>query len=217
MKRMVMMLMISLALVSCKKEKINGSGEVITETRTVNEYYNVSVNGSTDVFITKGNNFEVKVKAYENIIPHLETKVQNGTLLIGFKANSNVGNDNSEVYITMPNLNSVAVSGSSNVKSTGTFSGSGNFKATISGSGNIDLQAGAATNYKISISGSGSVRSFGFICEQAEVDIAGSGNAELTVTKNLNATIDGSGTVYYRGNPADVYTKITGSGGVVKQ
>ena len=202
---------------ACKKDRIEGTGSIITEIRNVVDFYNVSASGSTDVFITQGNEFEVKVKGYENIVPQLETKVQNGTLLIAFAPNTNISNDNSEVYITMPNLNSVALAGSGDLKTTGAFSGSGNFKASTSGSGNIDIESGTANNYQIDISGSGGVKSFGMVSQQAVVNISGSGEAELTVEKNLNATINGSGSIYYKGNPATVTTKITGSGQVIKR
>ena len=211
------LLSVCLFMVSCKKDSVKGSGSIITEPRAVVDFFNVSVSGSTNIFITQGNNFDVKVKAYENIIPYLETKVQDGTLFVGFKSNSNISNDNSEVYITMPSLNSLALSGSGNISSKGTFLGSGNFKATISGSGNIVIEGGTANNYQINISGSGSVKSFGMISKQAVISIIGSGNAELTVLQDLNATIDGSGNVYYKGTPATVTSKITGGGQIIKQ
>ncbi|MEO5648414.1 MAG: head GIN domain-containing protein [Ginsengibacter sp.] len=217
MKRYFFMLMALMALASCKKDRVSGSGEIITETRNVANFYNVSVSGSSNVFITRGDNFEVKVKAYENIIPYLETKIQDGTLLIAFKDNSNVSNDNSEIFITMPSLNSVATSGSGNITSAGEFLGSGNFKASVSGLGNISLGSGTAGNFQINISGSGNVKSFGLKAQQTVVNIEGSGNAEVTVLQNLNATINGSGNVYYKGNPATVTSRVSGSGQVIKQ
>lgn len=217
MKRYFFILMALMALASCKKDRVSGSGEIATETRNVANFYNVSVSGSTNVIITRGDNFEVKVKAYENIIPYLETKVQDGTLLIAFKENSNISNDNSEVFITMPSLNSVATSGSGNISSTGEFLGSGNFKASTSGSGDISIGGGTAGNFQINISGSGDVKSFGFTAQQTVVNIEGSGNAEVTVLQNLNADIKGSGNVYYKGNPPTVNSKISGSGQVIKQ
>lgn len=217
MKRYLFILLALVTLSSCKKEKITGNGSIVTEQRNVADFYNVSVSGSSKVYITQGNNFEVKIKAYENILPHLETKVLNGTLLIGAKNNANISNDNSEVYIIMPSLNSVSVSGSASINSTGNFIGSGNFKASISGSGDITLGGGTANNFQINISGSGHVKSFGFVTQQATVNIEGSGNAEITVLQNLNATINGSGNVYYKGNPPTVDSKISGGGQVIKQ
>lgn len=201
-------------LISCKKERVNGGGAIITEPRNVENFYNVSVSGTTNVYITYGDTYDVKVKAYENIISVLETKVQNGTLLVGF--NKNVNNDNSEVYITMPALSSVSTSGSGNIETKGSFLGMDYFSATTSGSGMISIEKGTAKNYKISIAGSGNVKSFGFVTDQATVSVSGSGNAELSVAQKLNATLKGSGNVYYKGNPV-VDATTTGSGQVIKK
>ena len=81
----------------------------------------------------------------------------------------------------------------------------------------ISIDGGSADNFQVNIYASGSVKSFGFAAQQTVVNIEGSGNAEVTVLQNLNATIKGSGNVYYKGNPASINSKITGSGQVIKQ
>ena len=204
----------SMFFISCKKDKVVGEGAIITEPRDVQNFYNVSVSGSTNVFITYGDAFDVKVKAYENIISILETKVLNGTLLVGFT--KNVNNDNSEVYITMPALSSVTTNGSGNIDTKGSFLGMDYFTATTAGSGAISIEKGSAKNYKISIAGSGDVKSFGFVTDQATVSILGSGDAEVFVAQKLNATLKGSGNVYYKGSPV-VDVNTSGSGQVIKK
>ena len=218
MKNIMLLLTVtfSLSFLSCKKERLSGEGNVVTETRNLENFYNVVSSGSSMVFISQGPVFEIKVKAYENIISALETKVQNGTLLIGYKNNTNINNDNSEVYITMPALNSVSISGSGNLATQGSFLGMDYFTAVTRGSGIISIEKGSAKNYKITISGSGDVKSFGFVTEQATIEISGSGDAELTVSKTLNAALKGSGNVYYRGN-AVVDASTSGSGKVIKK
>lgn len=213
-KLLFLFVSITAILISCKKEKVEGGGAIITESRNVENFYNVSVAGSPNVFIISGAAFDVKVKAYENIIPILETKVQNGTLLIGLK--KNVSNDNSEIYITMPALSAVTTDGSGNIDTKGNFLGMDYFSATTSGSGMITIEKGSAKNYKISIAGSGDVKSFGFVSEQATVSITGSGDAELSVTQKLKATLNGSGNVYYKGNPV-VDAVSSGSGKAIKK
>lgn len=216
MKKSLLLLLITVPVLffSCKKQKVEGGGTVITEPRNVENFYNVIVSGSTNVFITYGDAFVVKVKAYENIISTLETKVQNGTLQIGYK--KNINNDNSEVYITMPALISVTTNGSGNIQTKGNFLGMDYFSATTNSAGMISLEKGSAKNYKISITGSGDVKSFGFLSDQATVSTSGSGDAELTVVKNLKATLKGSGNVYYKGS-AVVDATTSSSGKVIKK
>ena len=65
--------------------------------------------------------------------------------------------------------------------------------------------------------GSGNVKSFGFIVQKAEDDIKGSGDASVNVTQDLKVRINGSGSVYYQGNPPVVNSQISGSGKLIKQ
>lgn len=219
MKRLLLLSLFAFCtlLFSCKKDKITGTGLIITEPREVANFYSVTVNGSSDVYISQGNNFEVKVKAYENLLPYLETKLQNGALLISYKNNSNISNDNSEIYITMPSLVALSTSGSGDINSSGNFLNADNFSATISGSGNINIENSAANQFKGTISGSGNLNCFGLVAKAALITIGGSGNAKITVLQNLTASIKGSGNVYYKGATAVVQSEITGSGQVIKQ
>jgi len=98
---------VMLTLISCSKERITGNGSVITETRNINNFKSVSVSGSTNVYITEGAVFKVEVKGYNNLLPYFETKLVNTTLELGYKENTNVRNDNTEVFITMPVLESL--------------------------------------------------------------------------------------------------------------
>ena len=131
MKKFILFIAIA-GLISCSKDKISGNGPVTTETRTVPGFTNVSVSGSSNVFITAGAVSEVKIKAYSNLLPYLETKVENGTLLIAYKSNSNVTNDNSEVYITLPELSGLSTRGSGNISGVGSFPLTDNFMDSIS-------------------------------------------------------------------------------------
>jgi hypothetical protein len=217
MKRYLFFLLASILFVSCKKEKISGSGTISTESRSVENFYNVSVSGSSKVYIIPGSSFDVKVKAYENILPFIATSIQNGSLLIGYKNNANITNDNSEIYISMPSLTGVSISGDGQIEVTGNFLNNDNFTATVSGSGTISITNGTATNYQAKISGSGAIKSFGFAVQNAIVSIDGSGNAEVNVAKSLKATINGSGNIYYKGNGVLVDSSLSGSGQVIKQ
>lgn len=216
MRKLFVLLLLPAVFVACKKDRVKGSGPIVTQDRVATNFYKVETSGSTDVFITQGTNFSVQVKGYENILPYLETKVIDGTLQIGFKSNSNVSNDNTEVHVIMPALNSVKTSGSGNVYTKGAFLGMDFFSVTTSGSGNVSIEKGKAINYKVVTSGSGDVRSMGFESNQATVDISGSGDVELTVTGKLMANIKGSGNIYYKGDAA-VELKVSGSGTVIKK
>lgn len=203
-----------LAFTSCSKEKITGSGPVITETRNLSGFNSVSAAGSTNIFVTQGANFNVEIKGYSNLLPYYETLVTNNTLRLGFKPGVNVKNDNLEVYVTLPSLNSLSLAGSGDIRTSGTFSGNTNFKASIAGSGSIFFSDGTAQQFNSTIAGSGNIYALGMAAQKADVNIDGSGNTEISAAIELKVRISGSGNVYYRGTPV-ISTQISGSGSVL--
>lgn len=214
-KNIILLLIATIALFSCKKQGLNGDGTIVTETRNVKNFYGVSVSGSSKIFIIQGNTFDVQVKAYENLLPSLTTIVEDGTLKIAYKNNANISNDNSEITITMPSLTGLTIDGSGSINTKGQFIGADNFVINAFGSGTISVENGSANNLRVTISGSANVKTFNFPVQRAEVSVSGSGNAEINVSKTLNATINGSGNIYYKGTTESVTTKITGSGKVI--
>lgn len=208
-------LVLAVLLISCKKEKVTGSGQIINEPRTAANFYGVSAFGSSEVYITYGANYAISVSGYENIVPHLKTYVEDGILIVKYDDNVNISNDNSEVHITMPTLVSVSGQGNNDIKVTGNFIGMENLSATTRGSGSISIENGSANNLVFNISGSGDIKSFGLSTQNATVNINGSGDAELSVAKKLKASISGSGNVYYKGDPT-IDASISGSGKVIK-
>jgi hypothetical protein len=105
------------------------------------------------------------------------------------------------------------VSGSGEVSVNGTIAGKADFE--ISGSGKVEA-SGSAESLSVDISGSGRVLGANLVTNTAKIDITGSGGVEITVNKDLDADISGSGTVLYKGNPARVNSDASGSGSVKK-
>lgn len=108
---------------------------------------------------------------------------------------------------------SADVSGSGKVSVNGTIAGKADFE--ISGSGKVEA-SGSAESFSADISGSGKVLGANLVTNTAKIDITGSGDVEITVNKELDADISGSGTVLYKGNPAHVNGNASGSGSVKK-
>ena len=92
---------------------------------------------------------------------------------------------------------------------------SGEADLTISGSGKIEAR-GRASEVSTTISGSGRVLGSNFEVNRCNVRISGSGNVEIAVKDELDASISGSGSVSYKGNPGKVNSHSSGSGRVSK-
>ncbi len=210
---------------------IKGNGIDATEQRAVTGFNKIKSSGSFDVQIIKGDETEVLITAETNILPYIETKVSNQTLLIDIPGFHNVRNRlPMSVYITIPELLSVKQSGSGDII-TDSFvadeaeffvSGSGSIstemmaksvEAGISGSGWI-LIAGEANQSYLSISGSGNINSSELTVQRCNAHISGSGTMQVNAEESIYARISGSGNLYYHGNP-EIETSISGSGKVL--
>ena len=229
--------LISLNSFAQRWETIKGNGVVKKETREVSDYTSLVSQGSMNVQIAYGNSNSIVVEADENLLPHIETVVENGKLLIRSKKNVNLKSKSKMVvYVSMTKINSLQLSGSGNINGDGAFinsgkteiavSGSGNIKLSfdsfneldlaLSGSGNMDLKGNAAKNIDASVSGSGNIECSNISSNDVVAKLSGSGNIKVYANNSIDAKISGSGNVYYKGNASNINSKIAGSGKVLR-
>lgn len=217
---------------SWMKECIKGEGEVVKQDISLESLKGIDLAFDGDVIITPGSTQKITIEGQKNIIDNIKKDVRDGIWHIAFDKNVKEAKDVT-VFITLPELEELALSGSGSIKSAGKFSalkdveiamsGSGDIefdyeaKSTdlrLSGSGEIDL-SGASKSLSIAISGSGDVTTKDLVTEDCSVHISGSGDASVQANKNLDIHISGSGDVTYAGS-ASVVSKISGSGEVNK-
>ena len=204
-------------------------GPIVEQVLNISGFSGVEIKTSTDVFITQGPVFEVVAKGEQNIIDLLDTRVRNGVWEIDF--NDCVKNYSLEIFITLPEIDYLEISGSGEIRGDNFFevdditlriSGSGdmclglfaqNIDARISGSGEMDLE-GETDNLDFKVTGSGDLGAFPLIATEADINITGSGDASVTALEFLKVRISGSGDVFYKGFP-ELNVDITGSGDLV--
>jgi hypothetical protein len=203
------------------------------ETRNLKGFTKVSFGVSGNLFITFGPEFNVVLEGEKSLLEDIETEVSGGKLIIK-KENWRLNmNEKVIVYITMPYISRLDVSGSGKaeikdaVKADNldlSVSGSGklftsdivavNLNCSISGSGDIIIGGnGDATKADIAISGSGDYTGESLKIGSAEISISGSGSCSCNITESLRASVSGSGNVTYLGNPK-VDARVSGSGRV---
>jgi len=215
MRTIILLAFTSLFLISCSKDRLTASGDKTTETRTVKEFTGVESDGGNDVHISYGAEFKVVLKGSNNLLPYFKTEVTGSTLRLGYER-VNVRQDDVQVYVTLPLINYIAVSGSADVDINGAFPQLNYFQVSISGSGEVEAED--VLNVKeavIKISGSGEADLKKVQSKTAEVNISGSGDAKISVEQSLKARISGSGKVYYSGSP-QIDSQISGSGKLIK-
>lgn len=214
-------------------EKIEGSGNIKTESREVGKAEKIKLTGDIDVYIEQGPT-AIKVEGDDNVLQYIETTTDDNWLQIKTKDHVNINTAKPvKVYVTTPQISDLKVTGSGNITCNQKFSsdnntsfnitGSGDIttainaprvEAHISGSGNLHI-SGETKDVEIHISGSGNYDGQDLKAENADVSIAGSGDADLFADARLKASIAGSGNIKYKGSPT-VDSHVAGSGTVSK-
>jgi hypothetical protein len=153
------------------------------------------------------------------------------TKLTGTNMALNVnGSGNVEADIELTGQLDANVAGSGDIHLSGKFQ---NLKSHVSGSGDVDLAAVVANTAELNVSGSGEISARGkaptlvssvsgsgslsasdFETDKCTIYVSGSGDAEVFVKSALDARTSGSGDISYRGSPAQVNSRNTGSGNV---
>jgi hypothetical protein len=191
---------------------LRGSGIERVETRDVGSFQGIEIqNGGTDVDVTIGSPQQVTIAADENLIDAITTEVHDGTLRIGMKHGSYSFKSSRKATITVPSLEAVSITGSSDVVVRGIDAP--RFKVAISGSGSIRA-VGRTDRLDASIAGSGDLELFDLQARSAGVSITGSGEARVSAHESLSASVSGSGDVRYRGDARNVTKSVTGSGSI---
>lgn len=223
-------LFLSLQASACNLE---GSGILKSEPRVLPAFNGIDLRCSANVIVAQGDKQEVRVEADDNLLSKITTDVKNDELVIDFALDFR-SKKGVNIYIVVPALCLVELTGSGTITSTGTFNcdflnlrlaGSGlikgrfdakSLKVSLAGSGEVSL-SGSVAESDLRISGSGNINARDLKMLSSVVTITGSGTSEIDVVNNLRVDISGSGNVYYVTEPASLKTRITGSGAVSKK
>ena len=178
---------------------MQGSGNVITESRDVSGFEEVVLSGSGRVEIDVTGAEALTIEAEDNIMPRLESRVSNGRLIL--EAQGPISPTVEVVYtITAATLEGIEVSGSGVVEARGVDGD--DFSVEISGSGDVLVEGTLTGRLSLSISGSGEFVGESLTSPEGEVDVSGSGDAVVSIgTSGVACAVsdvaaaDASGTV----------------------
>ena len=193
------------------KNNIQGSGNIISESRELNNFTSIILLGSIDVNIKTSESNNCVVVADDNLIPYIKTEVVNNKLNISLNE-SYSSEEKLVVNINTPNYDEVSLSGSGNINILD-FKNN-NLSLNISGSGNITGN-GEVETLVVKINGSGNLMSKEIKSKSATITINGSGDGEVFASDSISAKINGSGNIKYFGNPENVDSIINGSGDII--
>jgi len=189
----VPILLVSIILASCSDSfnRVTGDGPIVTQTLQLDPFSSIEMQGIDDVYITYGTQQSVRAEGHANIISRIKTRVKNGTWYIELE-DENYGHYDLTYYLELPMIDGILSNGTGDV--------------IISESMQVD-------DISVSLVGTGSLYGFALTADDCNVEISGTGDCEITVNNTLDVSIDGTGSVYYKGFPT-VNADIAGTGRV---
>jgi hypothetical protein len=194
-----------------------GGAFAASQDRDLPAFDSIHVASGIHAAVTIGPRKAVHVEADENVLPLVETRVEDGTLHVGFKPNSNLRNSG-EVTVTAqtPELHDIAGSGGATIRASLTkanesaLAGSGGSEIHVRGvdatrlianaSGGSVLQvAGRAGSLELKLAGGSHFD--GPQLEARDVEVKGSGGAiaEVRATGQVRGSLSGGSEMHVRG------------------
>jgi hypothetical protein len=217
--------------VSPEPTRIIGSGDMVTEARTVAEFTGVVLDMVGSVAVNQGASVAVSVTVDDNIMQYVETAVIDGRLVIRPRGGVIISEYDLDVDITIGDVEELTVEEVGSITTGGivvedlslNINGVGSITTAILGTrlstnmagvGSITIFDGWVAEHDCDISSTGSLSAYDFFTDTTRITISGSGSAEVRVQDRLEVGISGSGNVYYLGSPS-IFTAITGTGSVI--
>ena len=205
---------ITFVIFSCDKitnnDCVKGSKNIVYENRILPDFHSIISNGSGNFYISQGQTDSLIIGTDDNILPLIHTSVNNGKLYI---ESESICPTQLNYRVYMKSIRQFSLGGSGNIVASDTIH-TDNLNIDIDGSGTVDL-FGTSGIYSVSLNGSGNIELMNFITDSAQVTVNGSGTIRVNATKYLYAYINGSGNIYYKGNPIVKNLKINGSGQII--
>ena len=220
---------------SCNKETVKPSHQITSEIRPVSGFTRINVSDAleVDVIYTPGSE-QVVVEANSNLHPYILTEVISGTLFIHRKEHTNIKSGATiHIYVSASVVNTLSVSGASNVKLTNQLL-SDNLGVDISGAsiltGSVDANyanislsgasqvsmSGYVNQSIIELSGASSLSSYNLLIDYLDINLSGASQAWLTVNNAMNIKASGASTFNYKGNGVIQDLDLSGGSNVIK-
>ena len=190
---------------------VEGSGRIVQQARAVGNFSRVKTYGAETVEIRFGPTHSLVIAADDNILPLLTSEVEDGTLKLSSRGSYRTRGP-IKVWITVPNLDSYQSFGSGDAVIHQV--NSSRLRLAINGSGDL-VATGRTSELDIAVYGSGRARLESLAAGDVKAGMYGSGRATVRAAGNLDASVFGSGTLHYIGNPQHVRQRTFGSGRIV--
>lgn len=224
--KILLTICISIFLTSCHMdinfgEGERGNGNVVTETRNVDENFtSVIASEGLDVYVSQDDNESIKVEADDNIIGLIRTDIKNGVLKV--HTEKRIGRAKSKkVYISLSDITSLKSNSGADLYGASILKGD---RITLKSSSGADLKVeveanevdcSASSGADLIVSGSANVlyadassgsdiKAGRLVVEKCIAEATSGADVRVNATKEVSIKSNSGGDVHYSGEPATV-------------
>ena len=225
-------LFLTLSLASCNAnlnlgDGIDGSGNVVTEKRTIEApFTKIDASTGVEVIVEQGATTEVEVEVDDNLMEHIVTRVENGTLIVKIDGNINTM-ESAIVRVSTKTIEGLESSSGATIRSKNTLKGTNLALKSSSGSTiNTDLEyekvsSESTSGSEIKLSGKALTLSSGSEIDAKDLaanEITAQSTSGSNTTVNpivlLNAKASSGSSIDYVKEPKKVIKEETSGGSV---
>lgn len=223
-----------LTIASCSRYRIEPSGIIVTDTRNITGFRNITVEDGLNVEIVPSDSESVAVEADDNVVPFIETYTTGSNLIIKIKNNTWIkGHPHIKVTVNATELTAVSGSGGSQINSTGIindekfllelsggsqFSGSldsDGSKLSLSGGSHASIQ-GWSFSVHLVCSGGSVIKGNALSTNEVYATLSGGSTTELKVNNTIEVIASGGSIFKYSGNATIVQKSLSGGSEIIK-
>jgi hypothetical protein len=200
-----------------------------TQTRQVGDFTGIKTSSIIEVVLTQGDSCSVSIETADIAQNNVKTEVKDGVLVLSAAGVNNTGEI--RALVTVKNLRSLEVDGTSSVKTTNQLitdslvidaaGASGTrldvkaavISAKVAGASQVKL-LGTADRLYGKVSGASALKAYQLSTVNADVETSGASSAHVSASASLKADASGASEIHYTGNPADKQINATGASSV---
>lgn len=199
-----------LLLAGCNDDDdFTGSGNVISENRTVNDFTSINVGAVFEVTVRQASTPSVTVRADDNLQASIRTSAVNNVLNISLDRGS-FENATLEVLVTMPDLTGIELNDAARMEVIN-FTVADRLTVVTDGATRLEL-SGSAPNLDLDLNGSSRLFAFPFSGLTCNAELNDASEGEVTVGNRLTGSVTDAAVLTYRGTPTvEVSTSEAGT------
>lgn len=176
-------------------KRIVCKGPETTKSFDLSGFTGITVNGSSDLTVTQGENYSVTVRANEEVFEYLNYEVVDGTLLLKNKDSVQIVAKTFEVNITLPCLEKLLVNGAADAEIYN-YQSDKNLDVMVNGAGDFEVKSIQVPSLTFTVNGAGDIEAEDLNVENLTVSVNGAGDVDLSgKAHTANLSVSGAGDI----------------------